>query len=121
MIARQGGFGRPFAAVHAHVAVAGEQSLVAERRHVLRALAVRGKGVAPRRDDGIDLYDGTRAADGVGAAAHSVHDLPARVQDLAEMIQPHRLLVTDPVQRHSGHIRAQSTLIEVVHRLFPAR
>ena len=116
MVARQLARGKAHAAVHADVGVPAEQRLVVERRHIVVARVAGIARMPDGRDDGIHLEHRAPPGAGIHAAVELVEQRAAGVCHLFLVIEPGRLAVIDPLERHSRDIRAQHELREPARR-----
>jgi len=62
-------------------------------------------------DNGIDFNDAAPAGFGTDTATHPVEQTAAGIGYLLEVIETYRILVTHPLERHTGDIRPQYLMI----------
>jgi hypothetical protein len=106
--------GMVLAAIHAQVRVALEQGVIVERRNISgvdRTIAAVGG------NDRVDLHHALTTRFRIRAAVYAIEQHTAGVCHLTQVVEPYRLLVINPFQRHAGRICAQYLLIQLEHRV----
>ncbi len=98
--------------IQAKMAVALEQSRVAQRRNIA---AVQGVIRALRGENRINLHNTASPRACVNAAAHAIDRRAAGIGDLARVVELDGLLLTNPLQGHAAHIGTQHLLTQRVH------
>jgi hypothetical protein len=70
-------------------------------------------------NDGVDLDHTALAGFGINATTHLIQWGTAGIGDALIVIEPNRLLIVDPLQRHSSHIGPQDFLVQSLHDYLP--
>jgi hypothetical protein len=115
VIAREFPAWKTLGAVHAQIGVAPKQRFVIQGRHIVVARIAGVAGVPKRGDDGVDLDHGAAAIECIVPAVQPVEQRATAVGHLLLMIEPGRLAIVDPFERHAGHIGAQNHLPKAMH------
>jgi hypothetical protein len=100
-----------FATIQAQRLVPPEQGLVAQGRCVGLGKQVRVRMAPVTGDNGIDVDKTSGAGEGADATVDAVDNAAQGVTDLVQGNEACRVLVADPLQRHSGNIGPQYLLL----------
>ncbi len=101
---------KPAATIHAQAGVALEQSLIIQRRYKAVSTFSATRGIANGRDNRIDFDETAQARCRINAAVNPVQHRPAGIGHLIAVIEPDRVLVINPLQRHACDIGSQNLL-----------
>ena len=110
MIARQFGSSKLLRAVKTKVRVALKQRSITQRRRVSIGIALKRVCIAMGGDNRVDLDDAAPPGECVAATANLVNHRSAGVGNLFGMVEPNRVAVVDPLQRHARNVCPQDLL-----------
>ena len=115
MITGEGLRMKPVPAVQTEMRIASEQGGVVERWYIMITCLCQCMIVAIGGNNRIDLDHTSETALRIDAPVYPVQQAAAGIGHLPKVIKPYRILVMQPFQWHSGSVRAQNLLRQIVH------
>ena len=110
VIARQIPGHEPAAAIHAKACIALEQSLVIQGRYKAVSTFGATRSISNGRNNRINLDETAQARCRIDASMNPVQQRSACIGHLIVVIEPDRILIVDPLQRHARDIGSQNLL-----------
>ena len=107
-------------AIKTHVGITFEQGRIIQRWDVAVTELAQGAVMSQRRNNGVHLNKTAAAGFRTDAAVYPVQQGATGIGNLLQMVEAHRVLVADPLERHTRNVCPQNLMTQI-HHLAPLK